>query len=200
VTGIIPFSPASQAGVKIGDRLVSVDGVRLPAPYGLSSVWQRKGEHRLTVERSGRVLAISLTPVPEQVLLARAWSEFDPLGERPLQLVDFAKPRQAPSSFAFHRAFVTGIKTTQMHGRMTVEKVLRGSAADTAGVHAGDVILRSSTNQMEASDSRTFVVLTVRREGVLRAFRFRMTSLSEVLEMQAHKAPSRSAAGTNAGF
>ncbi len=200
VAGVIPYSPAREAGVRTGDRLVSVDGVRLPAPYGLNSIWQTAGPHRLVVERSGRIVHFSLTPVPEQVILAKAWSEFDPIEEESMRLVGFTQRYHAPLSPPLRKPFLTGIRAVQTTEGLAVQQVLPGSSAEVSGIHKGDIILHSNTKEQSA-DSRMIVNLTVRRHDKTINFRVRMDSLSEVLARMATKQQNaRSAISGSAGF
>lgn len=199
VTGVIPYSPASEVGIKTGDRLISVDGIRLPAPYGLNSVWQQGSQHRLAVERSGKILHFSLTPIPEQVVLARVWSEFDPLAEQSMRLLAYGKHQPALGSFPAHKAFLTGLRIVRGSGGFAVDEVLSGSAAEAAGIHKGDIVLHADGNE-EASDSRRTVVLTVQRGHERLHFRLRMNSLSEVLTNLAERRQTSHADSANAGL
>lgn len=200
VTGVIPHSPASDAGVMVGDRLIAVDGVRLPGSYGLRAVWQEAREHDLVVERSGRFVHFSVTPVSEQVILAKAWSDFDPLGQRSMELVGFTKRHSAATIPAVRNAFLSGMKTLQKDHQLIVEKVLPGSAAEAAGIHKGDVITHSSTNNMESSDSRSAMDLTVQRGDSARSIHLQMTSISEILRALADKRVNKPPLLTSAGM
>ena len=187
VIGVIPNSPASDAGVMVGDRLIAVDGMRLPAPYGLQAVWQQAGEHDLTVERSKRITHLSLTPVSEQMILAKAWSEFDPIGQKSMELVGFTRRHPEATIPAVRKAFLSGMKIVRNDNQLVVENVLPGSAAEAAGIHKGDVITHSSIDNMESSDSRSAMELRMQRGDSIRSIRLRMTSISEILRALADK-------------
>lgn len=59
-------SPAEQAGFRVGDRIVAVDGRHFSSWSALASLIQHNPGRRLhvTVERGGRTVQLSATPVP----------------------------------------------------------------------------------------------------------------------------------------
>lgn len=191
VTGVIPYSPASAAGVMVGDRLISVDQVRLPASFGLKALWQQQKEHDVTVERAGRILHFAITPEPEQEILAKAWSEFDPVGQGSLELVGFKKHHPTHTPLVTRKAFVSGIRSIVVHGRVEVTNVLPGSAAQALGIRKGDIITQSSSRDIESSDSRSQVDLNLQRGKRTISLRLRMTSVSEVLAAMAAERQSK---------
>ncbi len=64
-----PGSPASQVGLKPGDRIVAVNGVKVHSWWELPKLVQSSGGRpiRLTIERNGKL--IDLTVVPQEVKL-----------------------------------------------------------------------------------------------------------------------------------
>jgi len=66
VAQIIPDSPAAQAGIKVNDEIVAVDGQHLYYPEALSDYLQaHPGLVHLTVNRAGAGQPIDLTVTPE---------------------------------------------------------------------------------------------------------------------------------------
>ena len=66
VASVQPDSPAQEAGLKPGDRIIAIDGNRIQGPEMLTRIWmqQRPGESvRLTVERKGSASPLVLTGV-----------------------------------------------------------------------------------------------------------------------------------------
>ena len=64
ITGVYPESPALKAGLKQGDRLLSVGEKELQGPQNLSDLIERsKGESlNVTILRDGKELVVKVTP------------------------------------------------------------------------------------------------------------------------------------------
>lgn len=65
---VIEDTPAERAGLKQGDKILSVDGVKVPDWYSMSSIIKNKSGQKitLTIERDGGQSEIRITPEPLQ--------------------------------------------------------------------------------------------------------------------------------------
>ena len=67
VTRLDAASPAGLAGLRDGDRIVAVDGVRFARPYEGAALLQRlrgRRSTRLSIERAGRTAELAIVPAP----------------------------------------------------------------------------------------------------------------------------------------
>ncbi len=67
VGAISPNMPAADAGMQVGDRILSIDGEPILSWYDLRGIIRPKGasERNFVVERGGETLSLQLTPVPD---------------------------------------------------------------------------------------------------------------------------------------
>jgi regulator of sigma E protease len=67
IARIVPGSPAELDGLKVGDRIVSINGTPLHSPLQLGSLLKAsQGEVQLAIRRAGALLTLTATPqVPE---------------------------------------------------------------------------------------------------------------------------------------
>lgn len=133
VGGFAPNSPAQAAGMKVGDRITSVDGHEVEDFEDLSLIVQVKARQPIpmTVERAGRSLTLTVTPMSGTVkdvtgtetqvgLIGVARSGFE-----------FVRPSLAELPAASARFTVNAIKATAI----TLWQILSGerSAKDLGG-------------------------------------------------------------------
>ncbi|MFQ5777191.1 MAG: PDZ domain-containing protein [Terriglobia bacterium] len=183
VAGILPNSPAAEAGLQLGDQLLAVDGIALPLLGSESYRWQRPGPHRLRVKRGKQHLNVEITPVPAHVLLASAAPGQDIM--QPTNLRMSQEPRFPRSPY------LSGLIVRKDDQHAVVVDVLPGTAAEAAGIKVGDEIIDAASElvaaengkclaDLQGSDYRALVELTVQRAGQERVFKFRMSSLTEI--------------------
>jgi S1-C subfamily serine protease len=164
VVEVMEGTPAQRAGLKNGDVVVAVDD----RPVTETRTLQRliasgpvEREARLTVLRPGgrRTLPVRLVPMPRTVAGERVAAEFGFVLREPDPQAEAAR---RPGSMA-----------------PTVTLVVRGSAADRAGLVNGDVILQINDTAVVTRDAAREALadlapeqpfkLTVRRGGRLEA-------------------------------
>jgi membrane-associated protease RseP (regulator of RpoE activity) len=74
VSEIVQFSngasPAEHAGIKVGDRIVAIDGQRFSSWPAMASFIQKHPNQRLdlTIDRRGQIVHLNATPVPSDTL------------------------------------------------------------------------------------------------------------------------------------
>ena len=164
VVDVMEGTPAQRAGLKSGDIVVAVDD----RPVTETRTLQRliasgpvEREARLTVLRPGgrRTLAVRLVPMPRPVAGERVAAEFGFVLREPDPQAELAR---RPGGAA-----------------PTVTLVVRGSAAERAGLESGDVILQINETAVVTRDAAREALadltpeqpfkLTVRRNGRLEA-------------------------------
>ena len=179
VVEVTPDSPADQAGLRVGDLILAVDGA--PVGEGNPDLAARVLEHKpwdeveLRVQRGDEELELAVT------LGARV--DFEgrfhlPPGESPMPPgwhhppegwplpPDWEWPQQWPH---------LGVRIRQLEVGAEVLKVAPGSPADEAGLRAGDLILAMDDEEVTcetplvvliaAHEPGDAVVLTVERDG-----------------------------------
>lgn len=69
VGGVSVGMPAYQAGLKVGDRIVAIDGVAVQTWYETSDIIHKRPNQKiaLQIERNGQKLGISLVPVSQDI-------------------------------------------------------------------------------------------------------------------------------------
>jgi serine protease Do len=150
ITRVTPDSPADKAGLKAGDVVLSFQGTRVEGIEQMSRLVRETPvgrEVKLDIIRNGA----------PQTVMARTGqhslsSWIFPDG-RPFSLPD------VPRSILGWRSPMLGVEAEALEGQMAqyfgvkdgvlVRSVARGSAADKAGIKAGDVILK--VDEMKAA-------------------------------------------------
>ena len=139
IVEVMEGTPAQRAGVKTGDLVVAVDG----RPVTDTRVLQRliaagpvEREARLTVLRSeGRkALGVRLVAMPRTIVGERVAAEFGFILRDPEPQPELGGSRPAGSA-------------------PTVTLVVRGSAAERAGLETGDVILQINETAVVSRDA-----------------------------------------------
>ncbi len=142
IAGIMGNSPAAKSGLKIGDRVLAIDGKEIATRDELMEIVKgRKAgdELTMTIEREGK---------PEEIAVELAAAETidfgNPFGgQRPprqgKKKQDDATPEE-PESAPAGKALL-GVQIDQNAERAEVAEMIAGSAAEKAGLQPGDVIL-----------------------------------------------------------
>lgn len=113
VGGFAPRSAAQAAGMKVGDRITSVDGQAVEDFEDLALIVQVKAGQAIpiTVERAGRPVALTVTPVSENVKdITGAETRVGRIGVAPAR-VDYVKPGIAELPAAAGRFTVGAVET-----------------------------------------------------------------------------------------
>lgn len=185
ITRVEDDSPASRAGIKTGDVVIEYHGQRVEGMDQFMRLVRETPagrEVKLSVHRSGGLQTVMVKTEPRRSWVARNGDPFHieiPRIEQP----GFRLP-DMPQTYMSWRNSVAGIEAESIDSQLAqyfgvkegvlVRSVLKGSAAEKAGLKAGDVILkvddRGITNPREISDAlraaqaKRSVPLTVMRE------------------------------------
>ncbi len=155
VSGVTAGSPAEQAGLKVGDTIISVDGK--PVKNGddlVSDIASRKPGSKLPLEfvRNGKKQEATVTVADRAKLFAARLGDDDDNGEE-------ATPKESKLGLTVRAV------TSDMADRLDipagkgiiVQDVKPGSFADDLGVTRGDVILEINKEPVNSEDDFTRV-------------------------------------------
>lgn len=179
VVGVLPGSPAFQAGIRAGDEFEAVDSKTIPGSG--ASAWQDAQPHVVRIKRGASIFAKKFGAVSVGVILSHL-----PVWTDPVKAVSFPSSDQ---SFVV-RPFMTGVLVREDGTGFAVGTVLRGSPADRAGIKPGDRLETSrsvSAYSLEYSNERRFVTVRLRRARTEKILTLSFLSLSEVLDAVAAK-------------
>jgi predicted metalloprotease with PDZ domain len=128
VTGVLPSSPASVAGVQVGDVLLGIDGLAVPFD-GIDSAWQEGERHTIRLKRGSLLLTERIETKTVQRILSQL-----PAMSNPVKLASFSF-EQPPFSA---EPFLSGMLVHRDGDEFAVDTVLRNSPAERAGIRPGD--------------------------------------------------------------
>jgi len=179
---VAPNSPAAQAGVLRGDRILSVDGAATSLTHVTRDVWKLPGEHTLQLLRNGQSVTVSIQSENLRQVLLKSLYGYQPAGSETISVP--MKP------------FVTGINARPIDNQTTITAVLRGSPSDRAGLRAGDVITAVVASvpksdawaSVEGADYRGQITVEVVRSNQHLSFTVHMASVTELLRNAAEDA------------
>jgi serine protease Do len=152
VTRVDPDSPAEKAGLKVGDVVVQYNGQRLEGLEQFSRMVRETPpgrEVKLDIVHNGAPQTVTV-----MVGQRRVRQVFDgfPAAPPDIRLPDL------PHSFLSWRSAMLGVEGESLGGQLAeyfgvkegvlVRSVLKGSAAEKAGIKAGDVITRVEGSQV----------------------------------------------------
>ncbi len=148
VTRIAPDSPAEKAGIKTGDVLTQYNGQRVEGMDQFSRMVRDTPpgrEVKITITRDGMPQTFAVKIVPRPVVNGQLIPA--PV-QQPLEL----RFPDMPQGHMTWRSGMLGIEAEALDGQLAeffgvkegvlVRTVMKGSAADKAGIKAGDVIVR----------------------------------------------------------
>ncbi|GAB4515444.1 MAG: Do family serine endopeptidase [Roseibium sp.] len=143
VTSVHDGSPAQQAGLKVSDLVVAVDGKEVidPNSFGYRFATKMIGEDtEFVVLREGRELTLSvpLIPAPETV----------PRDTR--ELVEYS-PFEGATVMNLSPAVSEELGLEGLYEGVVIAEVRRGSAADRVGLRPGDIIRGINRETIEST-------------------------------------------------
>lgn len=199
VTAVLPGSPASKAGIKAGDEIVSINNFEPGTSCG-STLWASEDATvaELTIRRSGQesVLAVGLEPVG--VIMARA------IGPDGGHVMLVANQTGEGGEVGSYGPYTIGFHLKRQGGYLVIADVLSGSPASRAGMLVGDRITSingTAANRVSAeeisilasADHRLTIRLRVLRQGVEKSQSLSGAGMSEILrQATSTAAPSES--------
>jgi serine protease Do len=152
VTRVEPDSPAEKAGLKLSDVIMQYNGQRVEGMEQFSRLVRETPagrEVKLDIVRSGApqnvVVKVAARRAPQPFAVAPA------IPPVPMERFELRMP-DMPRSFMSWRSSALGIECETLEGQLAtyfavkegvlVRSVSKGSAAEKAGIKAGDVIIR----------------------------------------------------------
>jgi len=200
VMAVLRDAPASNSGIQVGDRLLSVNGKAIGFGWACDKGWEyeHSGKSRLTVQRGRTEFDVTVALRPVESLLASRWRATAILKE-----VKSVERKTKPSTLPY----TFGVQLQQSGaGRAFVANILAGSPADEAGVLIGDEIAfinGVASNQAGAriehlaagTDYRVVIELGLVHNGANRIVRLQARGISEILAYSeaVQRAPSLTA-------
>ncbi len=184
VTAVIPGSPADQVGISVGDEVISIEnpnakraGLCGGATWGDGS---DRGHIYMNLKRGDAKLRVAVALRPLRELIS--------VGNPALRNVSSREPG---NRFA-RGLFTYGLNFSQRGHELLVTDVIPGSAADTAGLQAGDEIFAmdgvaiidvssSGLRELVAPAYRKTVRLSLRRHGSALDVRLKAEGLSQLV-------------------
>lgn len=162
VLEVVPDSPAERAGLLPGDVVVAIDETATPSVEAFLTELRalRAGaEVRLSVERAGKALVLRAT-----------------LGLPPGEDAPPPKPAEPRPARPAEGLASLGVRVSAADGQVAVRELIPGSAAERAGLRAGDRISRIARREVrsvadltralgELKPGQTVPVEVVGREG-----------------------------------
>jgi serine protease Do len=158
VTRVEDDSPAAKSGLKIGDVVLEYNGQRVDSvAQFIRMVHETPAgrEVRLGISRSGATQTLAVKTVARKALLGRTDSTVIEIPR--MEMPDVRIP-DLPRAFMTWRSTVAGIEAESLDSQLAeyfgvkegvlVRSVARGSAADKAGLKAGDVIVKVDDNRV----------------------------------------------------
>ncbi|MGA3174041.1 MAG: trypsin-like peptidase domain-containing protein [Syntrophorhabdales bacterium] len=151
VDGVIPGSPAEADGMRVGDRIIEIDNMRIREGMKFQNVFRNRslnGAGRLKFVRGSATLVINDTAKSAQYVPSPLDERL--CGVRVANIEGYARLK---------------FKLRQQKG-VVVTKVMKGGLGERYGIRAGDVIVR--INNAEVPDRDRFNALMV--EGLRRNY------------------------------
>ena len=153
ITRVEDDSPAAKGGLKVGDVVLEYNGQRVEGVAQFIRMVHETPAGRdvkLSISRSGAPQTLAVKTVARKTVLARAGD--GAVIEIPrLELPDIRMP-DVPRAYMSWRSTVVGIEAESLDAQLAeyfgvkegvlVRSVVKGSAAEKAGLKAGDVIVK----------------------------------------------------------
>jgi serine protease Do len=149
ITVVEPDSPAEKAGLKVGDVVLKYNGLRVEGMQQFAHMVHETPpgrEVKIDISRAGAPQSVTVK-VAQRKAPHMEMGEMPPMPER----LDIHIP-DLPRGFMTLRSSVLGVEAESIDGQLAqyfgvkdgvlVRSVLKGTAAEKAGIRAGDVIVR----------------------------------------------------------
>lgn len=153
VSELVPDSPAAKAGLRVGDRFLAVDGVKVDSPESFAEAVRKRSPGE-------KVRFALLRGEQETELTITLGKYFERAAEGPAR----GEPRQerAPAAEAQRGAKpFLGLALAEADAGLRVDEVLPRSPAQAAGVQVGDVLLTVGGTKVRTLDGLDKVVGTL---------------------------------------
>jgi serine protease Do len=151
VTRVEEDSPASKGGLKVGDVVLEYNGQRVESVAQFIRMVQETPagrEVKLAISRSGAMQTLAVRTGARKALLTRA----DGMIDIPRLEMPDIRFSDVPRAHMSWRSTVAGIEGESLDSQLAeyfgvkegvlVRSIVKGSAADKAGLKAGDVIVK----------------------------------------------------------
>jgi len=178
ISGVLPNSPASGVGLRVGDELLEVDNQAVPFVND-ASVWQQGQWHTIKFRRGSLVLSKTIKTETVQEIVAGL-----PAMSNPLKPASFSLKT---TSFK-PEPFLSGMLVHREGAEFVVDSVLRSSPAEGVGIKPGDRLsgTEAAPSSLQYSNERTELQLTLQsRPGRGKHVTVRFASLAELLDSTA---------------
>ena len=149
ITVVEPDSPAEKAGLKAGDVVLKYSGLRVEGMQQFAHMVHETPpgrEVKIDISRAGAAQSV-IVKVAQRKAPHMELGDMPPMPDR----LDIHIP-DLPRGFMTLRSSVLGVEAESIDGQLAqyfgvkdgvlVRSVMRGSAAEKAGIRAGDVIVR----------------------------------------------------------
>lgn len=132
ISTVLPGSPANEAGIVPGDRILLIDG---RAPWLLpceSQVWDDSHTTLLTLLHGNESRDVAIRPKPIRELLGALWTK----PTRPYLRNAALSTERVVDSYA------VGMRFVAERGGIRALEILPGGAAERGGVRSGDLVVK----------------------------------------------------------
>lgn len=146
-----PDAPAAAAGLRAGDVIVSVDGTAIDGPRELSRA--------IADFEPGTTVAIDVVRNGDETSIDVE------LGELPTETAALAPAQQAPSGEAELAEFGIIVTPNADGAGVVISEIYPESAAATAGLNQGDVILEVNNEAIGSASELAAAIQAVESEG-----------------------------------
>lgn len=176
ITRIEDNSPASKAGLKVGDVVLEYNGQRVEGMEQFGRFVRETPvgrEVKLSISRDGNPQSVAVTLAPRKNLLQNAviTGNWPSTGD-----IHFNMPElnmDIPQIYTMSRASMLGVETETLSsqladffgakdGGVLVRSVLKDSAAEKAGLKAGDVITKVDQEKVTSTAELSSAIRTAR--------------------------------------
>jgi membrane-associated protease RseP (regulator of RpoE activity) len=200
VSGVLPGSPAGQAGILPGDHIVLIGGKKPTDPSLVCRAWTSDPSERsveLTLTRASHTWRAVVGLTPMQGLLEGLWIGANPHGTA-LPVALRRARRDAAERFG---PYTAGMRWANHNGSLMVTEVMPGSPAQVGGISPYDRVLEVNGVAVSGKDEASFswllgadeprtVVLMIEQHGARNRLQLTTAGVSEVVHRLASEPPA----------